>query len=264
MANQLGKWEQMELLKMNELTMKHIPETNIYSLENLLEFTNRYKYVYVKHNSSGQGRGIFKVFKQDGLICYNGFSIQAEPINNCVTEKRIKEFHQTLHPFEKLGRLGNYIVQEGIQSFSSSGLPFCLRVHVQKLEGKWIIGGMNAKIGTPATIDSGILNYHRGSQVITVEELLTLHLKMDQAKKKEVMDCLAKVALSAAEVISSHFPCREYGIDFGLDPNGKPVLFEINTTPGINGFAQIENKAIWKRIIEIRKLQNKEFNIRND
>ncbi|CAH2714592.1 hypothetical protein BACCIP111895_01764 [Neobacillus rhizosphaerae] len=256
MSDTLGKWKQSLLLQQNPITAKFIPETTKYSLENLLDFISRYDFVYVKYNSAGQGRAMYKVYKRkDEHYCFNGFTMQGEPINKCVAA--IEDFHQLLHPFEKFGKLsGTYIIQEGIQSWIQNGQPFSIRVHVQNLKGEWVIGGMFGKIGISATIDHGIANTHRGALVLSLDELLMLHSEMEDSKKKEVVDCLKEVSITVAEVISSYFPCREYGLDFGLNRTGRPVLFEVNTTPGIGGFARIENKTIWKRIVEIRKLQN--------
>ncbi|MBS4205995.1 YheC/YheD family protein [Lederbergia citrea] len=254
MSNPLGKWKQKLLLQQNPLTAKSIPQTSIYSLANLLDFINRYEYIFVKHDTSGQGRGIFKVYKRNELYCFNGFSIQGDQINKCVPA--IKDFHKVLHPFEKFGKLGNYIIQEGVKSLALNGLPISIRVHVQNLKGKWVIGGMYGKIGTAATIENGIVNAHRGAQVVSIDDLLSVHLKMGESDKKDAIDSLKKISITAAKVIATHFPCREYGIDFGLEPKGKPVLLEVNSTPGISGFAHIENKVIWKRIVKNRKIQN--------
>jgi hypothetical protein len=255
LGKRLGKWEQSILLQQSPLTATSIPETNLYSQENLVDLLNRYDNVYVKHDTSGQGRGVFRVHaRKDGYYCLNGYSIQGKPIDKCVAT--IEDFHQVLHPFEKFGRLGTYIIQEGVQSFTRNGQPISIRVHVQILRGKWVVGGMNGKIGLSAT--NGITNFHQGGQVTTIEELISLHSEMDDTKKKEIITELENVATKVAEVIASHFPCREYGIDFGLNLKGKPVIFEVNTTPGINGFATIENMEAWKRIVEIRKLQNED------
>ncbi|MGE6260177.1 YheC/YheD family protein [Heyndrickxia sporothermodurans] len=256
MSDLLGKWEQNLLLQNNPLTSKWIPETTNYTIKDLSNFLNCYDYVYVKHNTSGQGRAIFKIHKQkDGQYCFNGYTIQGVPINKCVAT--IKDFHEFLHPLEKFGRLsGNYIIQEGIKSLTHSGQPFCIRVHVQKLKGEWVIGGINGKIGKTETKDNGIINSKRAVQVIPIDELLSLHSQMTEKKKKEVIKHLEELSIAAAEVISTQYPCREYGIDFGLNQNGRPILFEVNTTPGINGFGQMENKSMWRRIVEIRKLQS--------
>lgn len=255
LKNKLGKWQQHLLLSQNPLTAKSIPETTIYSVTNLLDFISRYDYVYVKHDTSGQGRAIFKVYQKEGTYCFDGYNIQGEPINKCVTA--IEDFHKVLHPFEKFGRQGNYIIQEGIQSFTPNGMPVCIRVHVQLLKGKWVIGGINAGVGTLDNNGNGILNYHRGVVIITIDELLSLHWQMNETEKKEIVTCLKEVSISVSKGIAAQFPNREYGMDFGLNAEGKPILFEVNSTPGISGFA-IADKSIWKRIVEIRKLQNGE------
>ena len=206
----------------------------------------------MKHTSAGQGRAIYKVSKRkDGYYCFNGFTIQGEEINKCVAT--IEGFHQVLHPYEKHGRLsGIYIIQEGVKSQTPNGHSIIVRVHVQNLKGKWIIGGIYGKI---ATENHGIVNSHRGSQVIPIDELLSVYMMMDNTKKDKTINSLKKASILASEVIASHYPCREYGIDFGIDLKGKPILFEVNTTPGIGNFAKID-REIWKKIVEIRKMQN--------
>ncbi|WHY85492.1 YheC/YheD family protein [Neobacillus novalis] len=251
MSQSLGKLKQSVLLRQSPLTAKNIPETNIYDLGNLLDFMSRYDYVYVKHSTAGQGRGIFKVYKtKDGSYFFNGFTLRGEPIKQSFAA--IEDFHQILRA---LGQHSNYIIQEGIQSLSLNGQPLSIRSHVQNLNGKWIIGGMFGKIGLAETIDHGIANTHRGAQIISMDELLSVYLQMDDTKKDKVIDSLRDISISTAIVIASQFPCREYGIDIGLNSHEKPIIFEVNTTPGISGFARIENKVLWNQIMKIRKLQ---------
>ncbi|MBW8352067.1 YheC/YheD family protein [Bacillus sp. IITD106] len=256
MNNDLGKWQQYLLLKQNPLTANSIPKTKKYSIENLLDFHSRFDNVYVKHDTSGQGRGLFKAYVgKDGKYCFSGFSISGKPIKQCVNT--IKDFHRILRPYEKFGRLGRYIIQEGIQSVTRSGLPFGIRVHVQKHKRKWLISGMNAKVGTRATIDSGILNFSRDAKVISIDELLSKHLKLYDIKKKNVLADLEKLSISAAKTTDLHSPSKEYGVDFGINPKGKPFLYEVNRNPGVAAFAEIENKVILKRIMKIRRLEKK-------
>jgi len=82
-------------------------------------------------------------------------------------------------------------------------------------------------------------------------------LHLNDVEERRLRNNLRKVAITAAEVIAIQFPCREYGIDFGLKPTGKPMIYEVNTTPGIDGFSQIEYNTLWERIVKIRKLQRK-------
>ncbi|MFS0689998.1 YheC/YheD family protein [Sporosarcina sp. 179-K 8C2 HS] len=254
MKRTLGKWEQSVFLQQNPLVAKHIPETLIYNENILDEFLNRYPSVYVKHNTTGQGRAILKIRKSNGGHYYvNGFTIQGKPIQKTVW--RVYEIQQLLHPFIKFGRVsGPYIIQEAIQSCTENGQPLLIRVHVQKLKNDWVIGGMYGAIASKLATESGVVNSHRGATIMTISEALSLtKFKNDQ---KDTVKKLEEVAIAAAKVIYSVVPNRDYGMDFGVNQDGMPVLIEVNTTPGIGSFAKIENGAPWRRIVEIRKMQS--------
>ncbi|KXH81842.1 YheC/YheD family protein [Sporosarcina sp. HYO08] len=262
MDNILGKWEQHSLLRQNALVAKRMPKTILYSHQNVVDFVNRFQDVYVKHDVSGQGRGIFKVSKRsDGYYCFNGFSLQGKPIHQCV--KAVRDIQKILHPMERLGRVERYIVQEGVPSVTYNGLLMYIRVHVQYVKGEWNIGGMNAKIGTPETSENGILNYYRGSEVISIDELLSVHLKLNDLEKAKILVQLKEIAIAAAETIALHYPDKEYGVDLGLTAKKEPVFYELNRNPCIKDFAEIDNKATLRKIMENRKLQKRE-NQRND
>ncbi|MCM3745164.1 YheC/YheD family protein [Sporosarcina luteola] len=258
MKRAMGKWEQNVLLKQHPFVAKHLPETQLYNESNLDGFLNRYQSVYVKHDTTGQGRAILKIHKSDGGNYFvNGTTIQGTPIQKSVS--RADEIQQLLHPFIKLGRKsGLYIIQENIQSYNQNGQPFIIRVHVQKLKGNWVIGGMYGAISatqTGLTTENGIVNTHRDAIVMTVSDVLSHTTKHQQ---KETVKKIEEIAIAAAKVIHSALPNREYGIDFGVNKEGTPILLEVNTTPSIRSFAKINNKRIWKRIVEIRKMQSEE------
>lgn len=257
MKKSLGKWEQISLLQQHPFVAKHIPATIVYSENSLDTFLERYQSVFVKHDTSGQGRAIFNIRKDHGGKYFvNGFTIQGTPIQKSVP--RVDDIRQLLHPFIKLGReSGLYIIQEDIQSHNQNGQPFSMRVHIQKLDNNWVVGGIFSTCGTtrsdPMT-ESGIANPYRNAKVMPISEVLS-HTNVKNNQKTTVKK-IEEIAIAAAQVIHSVSPCREYGIDFGINQEGTPILFEVNTTPGIDEFAQIENKAIWRRIVEIRKMQS--------
>lgn len=254
LKDKLGKWKQHLLLQEDPITVNILPESKPYNAENLSEMLNRYEYVYIKHDSLGQGRGMFKVQRNNnGDYCINGFTLHGIKKNICLAS--MEDFHPILHPYAKFGRLsGQYIIQEGIKSITPTGKPFSFRVHVQYFKEQWVISGMFAKISSESA-EHGIANTHRGSKVISMEELLLEHMKMDDSTKNEVIQALNKASISVAEVIANQYPNREYGLDFGLNHQGKPIFFEVNTTPGIGGFAKVENMKMWRRIVDIRKKQ---------
>lgn len=249
MTERLRKWKQYTLLGQHPLISKYIPETKLYSVENLSDLLERYEFVYLKNDRGGRGKGIYKVNKSnEGLYCFNGYPISGKKIKRCVAN--IEDFHPVLHPMD---RFGGYIVQEGIQSFTQDGHPLAIRVHVQTLNGKWLVGGMYGMIAMVNTMKNGVINRMRGAQVLTVDELLSVHLKLDETEKNKIIYILKKLSILAAEVVSSEVPDIEFGVDFGISQSGNPIIFEINTSPAVGLFSKIEDGKMGRRIKAIRK-----------
>ncbi|WP_170289765.1 YheC/YheD family protein [Cytobacillus depressus] len=250
MKERLGKWRQYSLLNKHPILNKYIPETKLFTIKNLSKLLERYESVYLKNDRGGQGKGIFKVNKRkDGLYCFNGYTLSGEKIQKKVVN--IKDFHPVLHPIK---RFGGYIVQEGIKSLTPDGYPLIIRVHIQALKGKWLIGGMYGKIATGETMENGVINRNRGAQVMSIDELLTVHLKMDEKEKNKLIKSIKKTSILATEVVAPAVPRIEYGIDIGINQNGNPIIFEINTSPGVGPYSKIENGEMGKRIKAIRKM----------
>ncbi|PPA68948.1 YheC/YheD family protein [Jeotgalibacillus proteolyticus] len=253
MKKRLGKWLQYILLSKHPALSKFIPETALFTVENLTDLLKRYESVYLKNDRGGQGKGIFKVYKnKDGLYCFNGYTLNGEKIKMDV--KKIEEFEPVLHP---INRFGGYLVQEGIPSLTPTGLPLSIRVHVQLLKGEWVIGGMYGKVATEETTSSGVINSHRGAELMTIDTLLSEHLGMDDKKKNDLINCIKEVSIIAAGVAATAVPQIEYGIDFGISKCMDPVLFEINTSPGVGNFSKVGNGEMRKQIKAIRSMHLK-------
>ncbi|MEH7343286.1 YheC/YheD family protein [Bacillus sp. JJ1532] len=252
----LRKWDQYILLGNHPLISKHLPETKLYTIENLSDLLKRYEYIYLKNNRGGRGKGIYKVSKNsDGLYCFKGYTLNGEKIQKDVA--KIEDFHPVLHPIE---RFGGYIVQEGIQSLTPDGYPLSIRVHVQTLKGKWLVGGMYGMIATGKTMENGIINMDRGAQAMKVDKLLSVHLKMDETVKSKIINSLKNLSTLAAEVVSSEVPDIEFGVDFGISQSGNLIIFEINTSPAVGLFSKIGKGKMGKRIKAIRKMHKESQN----
>ncbi|EKN70607.1 hypothetical protein BABA_04169 [Neobacillus bataviensis LMG 21833] len=250
MVQKVGKLEQYKLLNSSQINPLYIPATAEYSLENLHLFLTKFNVVYIKHATSGQGRGVFKLTKGKKQIhTLDGFSIHGKAINQELT---IKQIHRQLQPFERLGRLSPYIIQEGIQSVTKSGQPFIIRVHVQCVKGDWQVSGMLGTISFGQLEKSGIVNRSRGSQNLSIQELLNHHLRLNPEEERGFLEKIRVVSIEVSKTIASEYPTREYGLDVGVDTNLNPKIFEVNTTPGIAGFYYVDQQ-IWHHIIENRK-----------
>ncbi|OES45288.1 YheC/YheD family protein [Domibacillus iocasae] len=247
MKNALGKLDQYRLLQNHPLVHEHLPDTAEYTKENLVYFANRYPVVFIKHDTSGQGRGVYKLSKEsDHLYSLSGYSLQGKEVDQVMD---IDEIHKTLQPFERLGRTQPYIVQEGINSVSVQGQHINIRVHVQHVNGKPAVGGI---YGSIAYEENGITNICRGAFAMPMRLLFFIFLKVKKDEQQDILNKLMEVSVAASEVIANHYPCRECGVDLGLDQNLKPFIFEINTTPGMEDFARID-RQMWEQIVANRK-----------
>lgn len=252
MVHKVGKLEQHKLLNSGKIKPGSIPTTAEYSLANLHLFLTKFEALYIKHDTSGQGRGIFKVTRgQYQLHMINGYSMQGKLINQELT---VEQIHKLLQPFERLGKLHPYIIQEGIRSLTKSGQPFSIRVHTQLVNGEWEVSGILANISSTQLDNSGIVNRWRGSQILPIEKLMKHCLRLNPREERELLEKIKDVSIDASETIASKYPAREYGIDVGVDPNLNPIIFELNSPPGIAGFYLVDPK-IWKHIVENRKNQ---------
>lgn len=247
----MGKLEQYRLLNTSQLTTRCLPTTAEYSLKNLELFLSKFDVIYIKHDTSGQGRGVFKVTKgQNKFHTLKGFSMQGKTVNQKLT---IEQIHKLIQPFERLGKLNPYIIQEGIQSVLKSGQPFSIRVHVQFVNGQWRVAGMYAMISTEQLKENGVANNYRGSKVFTTQELMQHYLKLKPTKERELLAKIRGISIRASEAMAKIYPSREYGIDVGLNEYLNPMIFEVNTTPSIRGFYHI-NPELWHDIVRARKI----------
>lgn len=247
MKNALGKLDQYRLLQSHPLVREHLPDTAEYTKENLVYFANRYPVVFIKHDTSGQGRGVYKLSKEsDHLYSLSGYSLQGKEVDQVMG---IDEIHKTLQPFERLGRTQPYIVQEGINSVSVRGQHINIRVHVQHVNGTPVVGGV---YGSIAYEENAITNICRGAFAMPMRLLFFIFLKVKKEEQQDILNKLMEVSIAAAETIVKNHPCRECGVDLGLDENLKPYIFEVNITPGMEDFARID-REMWKQIVENRK-----------
>ncbi|MFJ7727609.1 YheC/YheD family protein [Neobacillus sp. NPDC097160] len=157
--NQINKWEQAVKLKQNPLTSSNFPETEVFSDDTLQEILKRSSFVYVKPIGGKEGRGVIRISKNsDGTYSINGFTNTGLEIDeNFISLENVMTF---LHSNYIQKSLQSYIIQQGVSSFTPDGQALGVRVHIQYVQDKWVLGGMLGKLGNR---DDGIVNRNRGS-----------------------------------------------------------------------------------------------------
>lgn len=247
--NQINKWAQAVKLKQNPLTARNFPETEVFSGDTLKEFLNRSSFVYVKPIRGREGKGVFRIGKtSNGTYSINGYTNNGSKLDkNFFSLEEVIDF---LYSSYIQKSLPNYIIQKGISSFTPDGQALGVRVHIQYVQDKWVLGGMLGKLGNR---DDGIVNRNRGARALPIQELLLQHLQMNHQQTKKIEEKIEIICLEAGRVFhAEHDWLQECGIDIGIDQSGEIWIFEVNMRPSIKFFYHLDDKSIVNQIMKNR------------
>ncbi|MDQ0198096.1 YheC/YheD family endospore coat-associated protein [Neobacillus ginsengisoli] len=241
----LSKWEVYEHLIKDDYPQSFVPETGIFSEENLYEFAQKYKTVFIKPVHGSQGRNIFKIEKEDDLHYSFQSSIKSKA-DQVGKKYSLKEIYQQIQPFIH-NRI--YIIQQGIPLVTAESCAMDFRVLCHKNQFNfWEVTSIVARISAEQEFVSNIA---RGGRIL--KPLNALSTCMNKRKALEVIANMKELSIETASIISKHSPgiTGELGIDIGVGKDGKLWLIEVNSKPSKNfedGLGKIRPSA--KSIIE--------------
>lgn len=223
----LSKWEVYQHFMLVNTIQPYIPETMIFSKENLMYLLERYQIVFIKPVHGSQGRNIIKLIRNDEQV---SFHTSQNPISdNMISNYLIEEIYDQLKPL-LLNR--NYIIQQGIffAEYQSRAMDFRVLVHNTNLK-VWDITSIVARISAEQQFVSNIA---KGGQIM--KPLIALYSCFNKKLALEIMAAIKELSIEAAAIISSKSQgiTGELGIDIGVDHNGKPWIIEINSKPSKN------------------------------
>lgn len=195
------------LLKRKRSLSSYIPETHIYTLENVRMMLDKYITVFLKEDRGLGGQGIIRLSKLD-----NG---TLEAVNARADKKIIKLEDLPLWTSIR------YIVQQGIEVDRHNEGSYDIRVYMQRLKDEWVHIGTVARV---ADKDRYVTHLHRKGTAERIENILS-------------PEKINKIAMNFADEMLTYFPgLREIGFDFVRDVKGKYWFLEANTIPAYGAF----------------------------
>lgn len=223
----------------------HLPETKRFTHLSMQQMSQRYPHLYLKPNNSCQGKGIMRIDR----LGKGRYQLKTRDNNKrymCTSQQtlyRLIQQHKRKRP---------YIVQQGIESRTTDGHLFDIRVHLTRIDGVWHVVGMIGRIAPKKGIAT---NAYSGGKPVNIHYLLRHHLQLSHRDQRRTLSQLANLSLFATHVMSRHFPkWAEYGLDIGRDRWGHLWIYEINIHPGLYVFRF--EKELQKHLQYLRTIAN--------
>jgi len=223
----------------------YLPATEILSERTLSDMIHEYEKLYLKPDQGRKSRGIIRVERA-------GPSSYLLRTSNEEKQQEFARFSQLWSEVEELTSDTRYIVQQGINSITKDSRYFDLRCHALRVRGKWVVGGICARVGAPGNI---VTTSHIGGTPTPLETLFTQLLDYSEEEQIEVIERLHDCILKTVKVVSPIYPRNwEFAVDIGLDTEKQIWIYEVNNEPLIQGnFGLLPDKTLYNRIRSLRK-----------
>lgn len=218
MMRQLAsKWLKTKALLHHPHTAVYIPETSLYNEEQLRMMLRQYAFVFIKPVKGGGGSGVMRVAR--GRREYTCTHMERT--------YRFSSFQALAVGIGKLRLRRPYLIQQGILLATIQDRPVDYRVKVVKEGQKWFFRSVVARHARPGLV---ITNLCKGGTLIKgMDALRKIYPRRVAIRKRREIVNLTQRCIP---VLEKRFPgIGQLGFDYGLDPNGRIWILEVNTRP---------------------------------
>ncbi|WP_336774348.1 YheC/YheD family endospore coat-associated protein [Paenibacillus sp. MMO-58] len=227
-----GKWEVYGTLRQDALLALLLPSTTrLERPDTLLRLlTSNNGELFLKPSAGMQGKGAIHL-KQSPLT--REWVAAGRTGSNLPFRLRFNHYSSLSQWITRFMGNASYIAQPYLQLTDPEGNPFDLRVLAQKNgKGRWGVTGSAVRAGSSGTVTS---NLHGGGTASQPSDYLSR--LFGEAKAKRMMNKITDASLQAAEKLENNYGrLAELGIDFGIEPDGRIWLLEVNSRPGRSSF----------------------------
>lgn len=233
------KWHNYRILKRSEELAPHMPKTRRFTQKHFFNFIDKYSRIIVKPVGGSRGYGVFKV----SPVGHHYYKIHIEK------KRRTKYGRKQAYQYIKR-KIGSrrYMVQRYIPLAKVNNRPFDIRVIVQrrKHSSSWKVTAMVAKVAGPGYI---VTNLTRSNGTALHVKTAIKHSTLRYYSADSLVATIKSVALKCAKRLSKYFPHhRIYGLDMGLDQDGRVWIIEANLYPAMSHFRKLKDPAMYRRI----------------
>ncbi|MFI2858761.1 YheC/YheD family protein [Paenibacillus sp. JSM ZJ436] len=242
-----SKWAKTKILLLNKSLASYVPDTAIYSYNELQHMLDAHILVYIKPDQGTYGNGVMCVEKASGLLEEHTSANAVHYLLRYETKTEVYKELDALHrAVVHLCGGKEYIIQKGITLLKKNGSPFDLRVLTQQTpSGSWESTGM---IGRVAAHQKIITNHHSGGTTAHFRSLMKDHMNPEEAEqlRRKLKDLGVQVA---GQLQKKYRNLKEIGLDIAIDERFHIWILEVNTKPALFPFKKFfKNPAIYRKV----------------
>ncbi|WP_342432068.1 YheC/YheD family protein [Neobacillus sp. FSL H8-0543] len=223
----VGKWTKHKLMMEDGRLSSFLPDTQYLNRSSLNTMLEKYNQIMVKPCFGYQGLGIIQI----SSLTDGNFELHIGHRKTIING--IEQIYDYLKENHFPSKRQRYIVQERIPLATINKNPFDFRVMVQrkKSSSEWAVTGKLAKVAA-----NNFVITNAAKAILSVEDAIEKSL-INNEKIKDIAAELEEVSLLIAQQLAnSYTKKRVYGIDLGIDLDGKVWIIEANLTPAVSMF----------------------------
>ncbi|MCZ8515781.1 YheC/YheD family protein [Paenibacillus filicis] len=239
-----NKWLKYKLLRNYKPLASHVPETKRMTRDALWRLVRKYTHVIIKPVWGSRGRGVIQI----SSLGNNHYAVHYENVRTTIHGKE-----QTYRYIKGIIGSTSYMVQRRISRPTIGGRPFDLRVIIQRKRNSaaWVVTGKVAKVAGRGYIVS---NNGRSKGTLLPVPTALHHSTIRHHSAMNLLSKIHRVSIRSSKHLASYFPGhRIYGLDVGVDINGKVWIIEANLYPSMSHFLKLKDRTMYRRIMSYKK-----------
>lgn len=240
------KWRVTQLLAEEERVKRWVPETHVYAKGTVTAMLRRHPLLYIKPGNGTGGRSILKVKTVGNKYRLQGRDKKYQTHSARLDSAAAVENWVKRWVTREQIRDGNFLVQQGLDLSLIPDRVADVRLLIQKDgEGEWGVTGCGVRIGASGSSTS---NLHGGGKAIPFHLFIAKRFG-EQGAQRILRECHT-MAHEVVETLEKHFGrMMEFGLDIGVDVNGRSWLIEVNPKPGREVFRQMGDSETYEEAI---------------
>ncbi|MDZ5470180.1 YheC/YheD family protein [Bacillus sp. 31A1R] len=222
-AKFLSKIEVHEMLFSEEHLHPYLPDTSTFTEQTLSTFLKKYPSVFIKPIHGSQGRNIIRLdLTEDGIQVVTSSGKSKDSMTFKSADPFIKWFKPRMNK-------STYLIQQTIPLLTLEDRHLDFRVLCHKnYQERWRVTSVVARVSAE---EQFVSNVARGGETMKPLKPLTLLFGKEIAVQQVAL--IKELALETANIVSQSAPGNygEFGIDIGVDHEGKMWIIEVNSKP---------------------------------